>query len=152
MQELESGPHAAGVGGQPGAKHARHMADGQYSRRHRRRQRHGRKPTWTLAAGSVSFLVVLWLRQQHPTHPDLAPDNLTGALLWIPLAFAVLCGMAASAVLVAFRSRNPDGKPDTELRHVVGRKLVKLCLAGLFYGAGWIGALFTTAVVLMLRA
>ena len=124
------------------------------SQSQRMQQRKLGRPTWSLLAGAASFLALLALRQAGPGGQGLAgleAEHLMGHLLWWPLALAVLFGAIAVSVLVTFRVRNPEGKEDSELRHVVGRSIAKLNIIGMFYFAGWLGCLFLTAVALMIR-
>ena len=123
-------------------------------RQHRHRQRTLNRPTWSLLSGLLAFLALLAILQHGPGARglgDLEADQLMGHLLWWPLALSVFFGLSALAVLVAFRMRNPDGKEDSELRHIVGRKLVKFNLIGMFFFFGWLGGLFLVTVGLMIR-
>lgn len=129
-------------------------ATDQVHRHHRhRRGKFGRAPLAFLA-GMLAFLALLGLLQFGPGGSGLAGldvDQLMGHIFWWPLALATLFGLSAGGVLVVFRRRNPDGKQDSELRHILGRRLAKLGFMGMFFFAGWLGSLFLASVALMIR-
>lgn len=104
---------------------------------------------WVMVAGGISFLITLAVLQSLPERMYLDVYRLTGRLLWWAVILAVLCVSAAATVLVTFHKRNPAGKADSEMRHHVGRRFVKVCMFGLLFWVGWIITLFAAALLLM---
>lgn len=145
-----------GSGDVPARSYRTHSAEAPFQtrRHHRRPARKLSRPTWALVAGALAFLALLAILQFGPGGRGLAEleaDHFMGPMLWWPLGLCAFFGLAAAGILVAFRVRNPDGKEDSDLRHHVGRRLVKLNLIGTFFFLGWLGGLFLVTVALMIR-